>query len=154
MSMLTFIFLIVLVLSAGGLVFLVVGKIPILAAYSPQALEAVEAETLTPEAVLAQEKIKLLSRKFLIFGAQKAIFLLRWLAKVIQKISEKTKLFYHRQRRREDVQEDVVKKQEEIAQNGDYWHVIRYGLLKVKGRKKKEKIKKQQTELRNNLPPE
>jgi len=121
---------------------LVVHKIPVLAVYSPRAFEAAEVETLTPEAILAQEKIKLLNRKFLIFAAKKAIFLLRWLAKIIQRVSEKTKLFYHRQKRCENIQEDVVKKQEEISQNGDYWHVIRYGLLKVKGRKKKEKIKK------------
>ena len=131
--MLSLIFLIILALSFGGIVFLVAHKIPILAAYSSATIEG--EEPLTPEAILAQEKIKLLVRRFLIFAAQKAVFLLHWLEKIVQKVSEKTRRFYHRQKRREDAQEDIVKKQEEIAKNSDYWHVIKHGL---RGRKKKK----------------
>ncbi|GEM_PF-4184244 len=129
--MLPLIFLVVLVLSAGGLVFLVVRKLPILVAIP---IEGEETEKV--EKSLAKEKIKLLARKFLIFAAQKAMFSLRWLEKTIQMISEKARRFYHRQKRREDIQEDVVKKQEEIAKNSDYWHTIRYGF---RSHKKKDK---------------
>ena len=134
--MLSSIFLIVLVLSAGGLIFLLVRKMPILAACSVEDSKA--PETLTSEAIVAQEKAKLLSRKFLIFIAKKALFSLRGLEKNIQRISEKTRRFYRRQRKKEDIQEDVVKKQEEISKNSNYWQSIRHGLH---GRKKKEKIK-------------
>lgn len=98
-----------------------------------------EGEQMPAEAFLAKEKAKLLVRKFLVIGAHKAIFFLRWLEATTKKASEKAGRFYHRQRRQEDIQEDAVKKQEEIAQNADYWRAVRHALT---GRKKKEKTKK------------
>lgn len=123
------IFLIIWVLSLGGLIFLVARKMPALADIPVEGGQAAIENSLT------KERMKLLAQRILIFAAHKAIFLLRGLEKIVQEVSEKTRRFYHHQKRREDVQEDIVKKQEEIAKNGDYWHTIRYGL---RGRKKKK----------------
>ncbi|MDD5750752.1 MAG: hypothetical protein PHU56_03890 [Candidatus Pacebacteria bacterium] len=122
--------------SLGGLVFLAVHKIPVLTVVSSAVPE--ETDSSASEMILAREKFSLLSRKLLIFIAQKAIFLLRALEKFIQGISEKARRFYHHQKKREDIQAEAVKKQEEIAQNSDYWHVISHALH---GRKKKERVK-------------
>jgi len=98
-----------------------------------------DGEQMPTEPFLAKEKAKLLVRKFLVIGAHKAIFFLRWLEATTKKSLEKMRRFYHRQRRQENMQEDAVKKQEEIAKNADYWRAIRHALV---GRKKKEKTKK------------
>ena len=125
-----------LVISFGGMAFLVARKMPALALFSTETSQ--ENGQMPAEAILAKEKVKLLVRKFLIIAAQKAIFLLRWLETAVKKSSEKMGRFYRRQRRQEDIQEDAVKKQEEIAQNGDYWHAIGHAL---RGRKKKKNQK-------------
>ena len=136
--MLNLILLCLLIVSCGGMVFLVARKAPVLV-LPCSAGSGQENDQAPAEAFLAKEKAKLLARKFLVIAAHKAIFFLRWLEATAKKASEKTGRFYHRQRRQEDIQEDTVKKQEEIAQNADYWHTVRHALV---GRKKKEKTKK------------
>ncbi len=135
--MLNLILLCLLIISLGGLVFLVARKLPLLASLPAEVV--LDNGQASPQAVLAKEKIKLLARKFLIIVAHKIISFLRWLEAITKKASEKAKQFYHRQRRQENIQEDTVKKQEEIAKNADYWHTIRHTLV---SRAKKAKTKK------------
>lgn len=119
------------------MVFLITRKMPVLVSlYSAEKESGQEGEQMMAEPFLAKEKVKLLARKFLIIAAQKGIFFLRWLEATAKKSSEKMGRFYHRQRHQKNIQEDAVKKQEEIAQNADYWHAIGHAL---RGRKKKEK---------------
>lgn len=129
-----------LIVSCGGMVFLVARKMPVLASLcSTESGQQGDGEQMPAEPFLAKEKAKLLVRKVLVISAHKAIFFLRWLETTTKKSSEKMWRFYHRQRHQKNMQEDAVKKQEEIAQNADYWHTIRRTLV---GRKKKEKTKK------------
>ena len=113
---------------------MVVHKLPVLAVYFVESISGTK--ELARESVLTQEKAKLFISKILIFLAQRIIFLLHLLARIIEQASERTRQFYHRQKRKEDFHEDVVKKQEEISKNSDYWRIIRYGL---RSRKKKDK---------------
>ena len=137
--MLNLILFCLLAISCGGMVFLAARKMPALASLCSNESGQGNGEQMPTEPFLAKEKAKLLTRKFLIIAAQKGIFFLRWLETTIKKSSEKMGRFYHRQRHQKNIQEDAVKKQEEIAKNADYWRAIRHTLV---GRKKKEKIKK------------
>ncbi len=88
-----------LIVSLGGIAFLVARKLPLLASLaSDVVLDNGQAPV---QAVLAKEKIKLLARKFLIMGAHKAISFLCWLETAIVATSEKARKFYRRQRHQE-----------------------------------------------------
>jgi len=90
-----------------------------------------------------KEKTKLFFNKSASYLFKKIIIFLRKTESFSQNVLKKATRLYQRQRNKENIQEDILKRKEEISRNKDYWHNIKRGLVgKVKGKKITRQVSK------------